>query len=137
MRDAAIEVCRMLDTKNCAQRVFFKSDTTGSSVEMEMAPEEWSRPRVEFEWIAVASLLCGALSVGAVVAMRSWKKRSEIANLVAPEVTNSNQETGNVVDEKKADAADDNASTATPDSVDSGKMDDLRSNGSSSTEQQV
>jgi len=39
IRDAAFEVCNMLEAKECAQHVSFKSDTTGASVEWFSEPE--------------------------------------------------------------------------------------------------
>jgi len=111
--------------------VSFRSDTTGGSVEIKLAPEAWSQPFVQ--WYAYAAIFGCAivLSIGAVVAARVWKQRAE--TIVAPHDETNASNAAEHVEEKKTDIADDNASTATPDT--SGNMEDL--DGSSIADQQV
>jgi hypothetical protein len=126
IRDAAFEVCNMLEAKECAQHVSFKSDTTGASVEWFSEPEP-ANPAKEQECILCANgLLAPAVIVGSavvlIVVVATWLLlgRSEKTPIAPSDSTTFSDRA-----EKKMDTGDDNASTATPDSTTSGKLDDL------------
>ena len=126
--DVATAACSLLDTKECAQKVSFKSDTSGDSVvfDMDIAPKNPGSSDIDIKRLAPVAALIGVtvfITTCFVVALRR-RRSSQRANMQAADAT---QESSAKPEEgKKADAEDDNASTATPDASDTRSLPSLK-----------
>jgi hypothetical protein len=151
MRATAMATCSLLDTKECAQRVSFKSDTTGAAVEIELDLRSPSAPPTEDDWssqraaavvlvfglVAICSSYLGyKLLFGGLVNNLPCKWRSSQPTVVAPADAKPGQSEEIDRDEdKKPEIMEDNASTMTPDSFTSGRMEDVALDDSSVADQ--